>query len=293
MRRARRFLFVTIGFTIVIVLALAWTSTVISAFVLTPFISFLAPLVSWIPALTFVSLLIFIGVPLFFLLIWLMRTLFGTYIHGNLATNLTIAWIFSFVGLALSGWLTLKEFQAKTHQPLYHHSVWLTTDTIDIELDAWPEATKELLGLKFDNILSYREGNLYLGQVSISIMPSTDDSLRVLVEAEAHGADSRSARRYISNLHYPFEVHSHKVRLSPWFGLKEGQKWRAQRVNVVVYVPAGKYVRMRALEGAPHQMIDFYPPVARVKRIQLRTRPIVQYMGPTLPKDDKPTLGEH
>jgi len=256
--RALRGLFIVVGMILVVALSVAWAGTLIGAFALMPLVSFLAPLVSWLPVLTFVSLLVFIGVPLFFLVMWLMRIMFDTRIHGGLAAALTLAWIFSITGLISSGWLMAREFQDEERVLLKEAAVTPAADTIDIGLQPWPRASDGLLRIHVDDALSYRDGDLYLAPVAVSIMPAADDTLRVVVEAEASGSDDATARTNALHIDYPLQLRPDEVRLSPWFRLEKGKQWRAQQVRAIVYVPSGKYVRV--LPSDARTNIGFFPP---------------------------------
>ncbi len=286
--RALRGFFVFVGVLCVIALAVLWGGTLIGAFFLAPLISFLAPVVSWLPALAFVSLLIFIGVPLFFLVMWLMRIMFDTRIHGGLAATLTLAWIFSIAGLASAGWLTASAFHDEARLTLHQRSAQPTTDTLQLELGSWPEGSRGLLRFGIQDELSYRDGNLYLGQVAIALKPSPDDSVRVVVEAEARGDDRATARAHARSVDYPFELYPDKVVLSPWFRLNAGHTWRAQQLHVAVYVPVGKYVRIRAPQDGTCRPIRLFSPTGDRQTIWPCSRPTTWQMGGKAAREEAP-----
>lgn len=291
--RAFRGLFIAVGLILVVALSVAWAGTLIGAFAFMPVIAFLAPIVSWWPTLAFVSLLVFIGVPLFFLVMWLMRIMFDTRIHGGLAAALTMAWIFSIAGLVSSGWLMTREFQDEARVRLKEASVAPVADTIDIELQAWPPAGEHLLALQVDEAVQYHDGDLYLGLVSLSVMPSPDDTLRVVVEAEARGSHDAAARANAFHIDYPFQLRPDAVRLSPWYRLEEGKQWRAQQVRTIVYVPAGKYIRL--LPSGTQMGISFFPPEGPARTIlPQRTPQVFQMAAPAAAPqpEDEPATGE-
>lgn len=291
--RAFRSIFIVVGLILVVALSVAWAGTLIGAFALMPLIAFLAPIVSWLPTLAFVSLLVFIGVPLFFLVMWLMRIMFDTRIHGGLAAVLTMAWIFSITGLVSSGWLMAREFQDEERVRLKEASVAPAADTIDLELQAWPPAGEQLLRLHVDEAVHYHDGDLYLGLVSVSVMPSPDDTLRVLVEAEARGSDDAAARANALHIDYPLQLRPDAVRLSPWYRLEQGQQWRAQQIHTIVYVPAGKYIRL--LPSDTEMGIGFFPPEGPARTLwPQRTPQVFQMAAPAAAPqpEDEPVTGE-
>ncbi len=275
--RAFRGLFIAVGLILVVALSAAWAGTLIGAFAIMPVISFLAPIVSWLPPIAFISLLVCIGVPLFFLVMWLLRIMFDTRIHGGLAAALIMAWIFSIAGLVSSGWLMTREFRDEVRVRLKEASVAPVADTIDIELQAWPPAGEHLLALQVDEAVHYHDGDLYLGFVSVSVMPSPDDTLRVVVEAEARGSHNAAARTNALHIDYPLQLRPDAVRLSPWYRLEQGEQWRAQQVRVIVYVPAGKYIRL--LPSDTQMDISLFLPERPARALWPQRRPQVFQMA--------------
>ncbi|MDD4385292.1 MAG: PspC domain-containing protein [Bacteroidales bacterium] len=91
--------------------------------------------------------------------------------------------------------------------------------------------------------VAYTGGRATLvGKPSFFIGKSTSENFELLVLKRSRGVTSQLARMSANGISLLFELKDNVLMVDPFFTLKQGEKWRAQDVEVTLLVPEGKQV---------------------------------------------------
>jgi hypothetical protein len=112
-----------------------------------------------------------------------------------------------------------------------------------IQLDAIPENNME------HNIVSWSikkddfDDSLMFKHISVEFEKSLDTTFAVLVNKTARGYDRNNAKSNAQELNFPVTQNADSIITIPSIiQLAEQEKWRGQKVDIIIRVPENKYV---------------------------------------------------
>jgi phage shock protein PspC (stress-responsive transcriptional regulator) len=82
------------------------------------------------------------------------------------------------------------------------------------------------------------------GEVSIDIEKSRSGNFEMKIMKESRGSDSEEAEEFSDRIEYHFSQDGSQLILDPSFNIGEGEKWRMQRIDLIIYIPDGKAVNL-------------------------------------------------
>lgn len=113
-----------------------------------------------------------------------------------------------------------------------------------------------------------RENEVY-GEVEIDIRNTDDEHYSLRIEKSSFGSNYNEALRYAENINYSFTRTDSLIVFDPYFKSEYEEKWRAQEVELTLYVPEGKsinfskpvadhidYVRISGRRYSPWRMAE-------------------------------------
>ncbi len=92
------------------------------------------------------------------------------------------------------------------------------------------------------NIMVNNEKGLDFYMPIIDIQRSKTDSFELVVMKSSKGGNKKEALRRAESISYSYMVNDSNVIFNPKFDVPETEKWRAQRVKIILKVPTGKSV---------------------------------------------------
>lgn len=92
------------------------------------------------------------------------------------------------------------------------------------------------------NIMVNNEKGLDFYMPVIDIQRSKTDSFEMVVMKSAKGSSKKEALRRAEAISYSYMINDSVVVFNPKFDVPESEKWRAQRVKIILKVPTGKSV---------------------------------------------------
>lgn len=84
--------------------------------------------------------------------------------------------------------------------------------------------------------------SVWIGQVTLDIVRSTSDSFELSQTVQARGSNRKSAYENTKAISYSVRTEGNKIYFDPSFLLSKGNKYRGQKVKLVLKVPVGKSV---------------------------------------------------
>lgn len=108
------------------------------------------------------------------------------------------------------------------------------------------------------------DNQILLRNVDFDIKPSKDSLWHVRVMSHARGGSKKSARKRAENIEFNFNFKDNTLSLPDYIIFDKADKIRAQEVDVILYVPEGKYVYLdRGIEDIIddiHNVQNIYDP---------------------------------
>ncbi|MCB8994733.1 MAG: PspC domain-containing protein [Bacteroidales bacterium] len=118
------------------------------------------------------------------------------------------------------------------------------TDTLYLSLDQTELNTVESENhINFDHRWYFSdELDSFYGGVEINVKKSTDGDFRIRTEKMARGRNNEEARKLAQDLVYGYKQKDSALIFDPYFKIDKDGMWRAQSVEITLYVPVGKAV---------------------------------------------------
>jgi len=200
---------------------------------------------TWQNACAWGTLLFFVGVPVVAFITWLIRRLMK-----NKKQNRFIS--YSFSALWVVGWFFLiclivslnKSFYTISNPTLEDISlVQPSNNNLFVTLSednsrgytSWPD---------FDGAVGVDGDSLFLNTARVNIIRSADSLYHMHIIKISNGKDVTNSRSLAERIDFQIVQKDSVVYLPESFGISKTDKWRNQRVLVVIEVPVGKKINL-------------------------------------------------
>lgn len=206
---------------------------------------------TWQTFLAWATLILFVGVPLVALVVWLVRRIAGvrskkSYLGYAFGTLWTLGWVAMILFVAsitrdfknqtpvtedvaiqqpVNGTLKVKAVESKYR---YYNRNWWWNDDNDNN----------------SFFVNSTEDSLYLNTIRVKVVKSEDSLFHVHLVKMSRGDDPKKAELKAKNIIFSVSQQDSTLILPKGFTVGRNDKYRAQRVLVVIEVPNGKKVVM-------------------------------------------------
>jgi hypothetical protein len=203
-------------------------------------------------------MLLFLGVPMVALLVWLIRRMMGVkksnpYIGYGFAT-LWIIGLVCFVSLiatlnrSFSTQVAVRKEVAINQPDNGNLKIELAQRDV-IYYDGW---------INMDGLVSLTQDTLFLNTAKVNVVKSKDSAYHVYLMQLSRGNDNDQARKLAEKIEFKVSQQNNTLVLPPAFAVSRNEKWRNQKVIVVVEVPEGKNVTLdESIEDYDYFNIQF------------------------------------
>jgi phage shock protein PspC (stress-responsive transcriptional regulator) len=197
--------------------------------------------------LLWATLILFIGVPIIAILMWLVRI-----IRGVQSRNKYVGYMFTF--LHILGWVsffallsfvgghfnskskqaTMKQLSKPTNNLLY-----VTVDDFEDEdlIDDWHSDTRW-------PHLNKMEDSIYSANIKIKVVQSKDSMFYIKVLKRAHGENILQANGYANSIQYSLFQQDSILHLSKYLSFSKKDKFHLQQLMLVIEVPLGSKIKL-------------------------------------------------
>lgn len=236
-----------VGFALIIAFIVIWVLAIISFFLGSPFATALTPDQ---PALAFLgvsNLAILIGVPILSLALLAGKLVFKPTYNLKWSRGLWVLWVVNFVSIFGVGSYLAKQFSVGKTVEAHAEKIPVTGETLLISAnenpfkDAWIRVGD--LDIAGDELASTN--------VRIYIHKAEDGQFSMKQEYQSRGENIADAMATASAVRHNFEIVENKLTLNPYFVISKGEKWRAQKSILNIYIPEGKSIKFDKL---PHMI---------------------------------------
>jgi phage shock protein PspC (stress-responsive transcriptional regulator) len=202
----------------------------------------------WQNFLAWVSLVLFIGIPVIALLTWLIRRIIGVrsrnhylgYAFGSLWVIGLVCFLI-FISMMVNNFRTRASVQDElpmTQPSAGKLTLKLTPEKVSYEGSDW-------FGINWDNdapFFSLNEDSVMMTTIRISLVKSVDSAYHMQLVRFAHGNNPALAKNVASQIQFNVQQRDSVVYLPLGFSITPAQKFRNQQVLVVVSIPVGKKI---------------------------------------------------
>ena len=200
----------------------------------------------WQNALAWGTLLFFIAVPVIGVITWIIRRL------AKMKSNRKVLRA-SFISLWVIGWVCFicllasvsKDFRSGNN--LYEQQIALQNPQIQkLEITNHSASTKFLNSkwLRFEPFDAVDEDSAIVNNIEVRIVKSETDSFKVTMVKMARGSNKRFADTLANKIIFNATQNDTILLLDKGFAITRADKFRNQKVMMIVYVPVGKQIKI-------------------------------------------------
>lgn len=192
------------------------------------------------------TLIFFIAVPVIGIITWIIRRL------AKMKSNRKVL-RFTFISLYIVGWACFISLIAsvgrdfKSMNNIIEQDINLSNPAIaKLQITNNSPLKKYYRNnwLKFEPFQNLDDDTVFVENVSIKIIKSTNDSFRVTMIKMANGENRRAADTLARLIQFNVAQNDSMLLLDKGIPITKDDKFRNQRVIITVYVPVGKQIRI-------------------------------------------------
>jgi phage shock protein PspC (stress-responsive transcriptional regulator) len=232
-------------------------------FVIFPFKDFLLE-GFWQNILAWSSLLLFLGIPIVALITWLVRRIMGVrsrnhylgYVFGSL-------WTIGLVSFIILIGLLARNFKSGSEKA-EELAAFVQPSKGKLIVDVAPSNVRyyggDWFGINDEDFPVYgiNQDTLMLNTVRVNIVKSNDSSYHVHAVRFGRGRNPEASLGTAEKIQFPISQKDSLLILPKGFPISKEDKYRDQRVLVVVEVPVGKRIQLdRSLDGYDWFNVNF------------------------------------
>jgi phage shock protein PspC (stress-responsive transcriptional regulator) len=196
-------------------------------------------------SLAWATLLLFLGVPVVAFITWLVRRIMGVK-SGNKYLGFTFAGLW-FIGLICGGILAAsiaRNFDARARDKQDYTIEQPVSGKLIVNV---PDSKVKVYGrwFKMDGVLNMTDDSLFLNNVRLRIVKSTDSLFHISAYKYSNGPDETAALNNVKEINYGINQQDSMIYLDRGFALQRGTRFRNQSVTVTMQVPVGKRIMIK------------------------------------------------
>ena len=209
----------------------------------------------WQNFLAWATLALFLGIPVIAFITWIIRRIMGVK-SSNRYLGFTFGGLW-FIGLVCGGLLAAsiaRNFDARARDKQDYTITQPVSGKLIVNV---PDTKVKVYGrwFKMDGILNMTDDSLFLNNVRLRIVKSTDSIYHINAYKYSNGTDEGAALRNVKEINYGINQQDSLIFLDRGFSLQKGTKFRNQSVTVTMQVPVGKRI---VIKGAVSRRLNSF-----------------------------------
>lgn len=249
------------SFTLVIaliVLAIVWLTIILVGFYGTTIIPYIGPDSEFLSYGGYISLFLVLIIPIIALILRITRFFRPYRIHSNLKWSMFLTWIASIVILIMSILGMVDSF--KTGSDFATTKSYTPTSNMVTLLQSTPNYDHNLINLEFGDITLGEEA-IHFDHMHINIFKSDDENIHITKNVTSRGKTETVAVQNAQDIQHYIAYQDDQLIVDSEISLAKGSKWRAQQLNVDIYLPIGMQLQMDRKSKHKLRSIAFDPNV--------------------------------
>ena len=221
---------------------LLWLAMLVGSMFSFPYTSFILPDATWSSYLGFGNLFFIISIPVVIVLLYFWRYTTQNTIPNWAKTSLSLFWLGNLISISMLGGYVGRQFMAG-NSITETQTLYIESDTLKLGLSGSLLGNEKYLSIEGnDSELNLYGKDLVSSNVKLDILPSTTKQFELERHYTSRGSDLRDSEIHADQIEYNFSFARNTLYMSPDFLIREGKKWRNQKVHFVLKVPRGKNV---------------------------------------------------
>eukprot|EP00697_Spironema_sp_BW2_P010721 gnl/Spiro4/2607_TR1256_c0_g1_i1.p1 gnl/Spiro4/2607_TR1256_c0_g1~~gnl/Spiro4/2607_TR1256_c0_g1_i1.p1 ORF type:complete len:726 (+),score=-72.21 gnl/Spiro4/2607_TR1256_c0_g1_i1:514-2691(+) len=200
---------------------------------------------AWEHMLAWASLALFIGVPIIAIIVWFIRRISRVKTQNRyLGLTFTSLWFIGlFCVIALVAMISsdFSSGQSKDQEVFISQPA---NNLLNVDLGATFNTGEDYTWAHFDGFPSIGEDSLLTNNVRVNVVKSNDSLYHVQLIKLSDGRSVRNAEELIEKIKSDIQQQGNMLMLPEGFFVARSDKWRNQRVLVVIAVPEGKKIKL-------------------------------------------------
>ncbi|WP_127132686.1 PspC domain-containing protein [Pseudoflavitalea rhizosphaerae] len=207
--------------------------------------------------LAWLSLILFLGIPIVGILTWLIRNIAGVKKNKYIGFAFGTLWTIGLICVIVLSGLIARNF--RSHEKVYEDAIPLTSTNgkmlVDIKQDK-RFYSSDWFGFDSDEDWPFYAVNpdtLLISMVRVKVVKSPDSVYHAKLVKMSRGRTPEVARNLASQISFKPVVENNTIFLPEGFLISKNEKWRSQGVLLILEVPVGKRVTLdRSLDRYEH-----------------------------------------
>ncbi|MFK7979214.1 MAG: DUF2807 domain-containing protein [Saprospiraceae bacterium] len=245
-----------VGFALIIAFAALWLASIIGFFLGFPFLQFVFPQQPLLGGLLIFNIAVFIGIPLLSLIFLASKLVFKTKFNVRWRGGLLAFFIINAISFFGIGSYLVSQFtsEADAHESSQRFSVEDEVFKINFTENPYENS---LVQIGPGGMLKLEGEELAIENIRLVIEKSEDEDFVLIQETNSRGNGLREAKILAKKIEHSVSRTNNQLDIKPYFLLSEGEKWRAQSVNLILKVPEGKSIQFKNLDRMNWTKIDY------------------------------------
>ena len=199
----------------------------------------------WQSLLAWAVLILFIGVPIVAVIVWIIRRIAGAKSRNHyIGYTFGMLWIIGMFCLIALTVAVKRNFDYRvpvqqdysiTQPPTGKLTIRVASSAVRYYGAWW-------WGGNWNGPFNFTDDSLVVKNVGVKIEKSKDSTYHVFATKSSHGSSARQAEEFARTLGFQVNQQDSTLYLDNGFSLPSGQKFRNQRVLVTIQVPVGKRI---------------------------------------------------
>ncbi len=196
--------------------------------------------------ISFISIILILFIPIISLIYLGIRLLLNIKTKIKYITiSLTVLWIFSLSILSFTSILLGLEFKEKA---IVTNDLEINpnTETLEIYVNEDVIFSNNLIQTENHNLsdlIDVRNDNIFLGYPKLIIIENENDTVfNVEIQKSSRGLNQKEAIMNSELIEYNYELKDSKLFLDPFMTIGKNEKYRGQKIEILIRVPKGKTV---------------------------------------------------
>lgn len=227
-----------------------------------PFFDYLQPDRPLRSVVGILNILFIIGIPIVSIILFIARLLFGTRMNKQWRLGMIGLFSINMVSLSYVSTQLARQFSSGTEITQNVDLSATNPDTVNISLgdDAY-----EHLWFYVGDELQLTDKELVSSNICLNIKKGEGNDIELKQQIYARGLNITEAGDIARKVNVPIQVSEAGIVIPPNFIIPKGEKWRNQTVELILYLPENKSVKLDAsLRNRLHSVIvddpnDFSP----------------------------------
>jgi phage shock protein PspC (stress-responsive transcriptional regulator) len=198
--------------------------------------------------LAWLSLILFLGIPIVGILTWLIRSIAGAKKNKYIGIALSTLWTIGLICVIILSGLIARNF--RSHEKVFENPIPVANTSGQLLVDIKKDNrfySSDWFGFDTDEDWPFYAVNpdtLLISTVRVKVVKSKDSLYKAKLVKMSRGRTPEVARNLADRIDFTPAIENNTLHLPEGFLISRDEKWRSQGVLLILEVPVGKRVTL-------------------------------------------------